>query len=388
MRAIIFCLLGCLLSLTLSATLAKVQLTDNIVMPIIRTPVGFAVPWSFRSLANNTHLQTLLLNMNNQNMWSSAAVIAIQAESSADYGCTATDTYCTQNISSAELTDVGTFVFNTVLQPYFMAGIRFESINQTRWNTFVNDLYLYSYNNTFIMSLGEKADTFEARGFRGVGYNLQTWINEMDAFVKAVNSSTPTGQYYVAGPGVNSYASSWINNMSQFWTYCGANSSLFCIFSLQMNFFENDTDATIANLLSEEYFQARINQVFSEVKQYVAEQYVTISRLKIHYGNGIDGVTNTFAAALWAADFIFNWLQMGGYQVYFDTDLLGVGFQSPFSSTTNWVGSPTMNIWPLYYAVLLQPFMIPPIGTTTIMTATKNLYRGPFNIKVYSFRLN
>jgi hypothetical protein len=110
--------------------------------------------------------------------------------------------------------------------------------------------------------------------------------------------------------------------------------------------------------------------------------------LKIHYGNGIDGVTNTFAAALWAADFIFNWLQMGGYQVYFDTDLLGVGFQSPFSSTTNWVGSPTMNIWPLYYAVLLQPFMIPPIGATTIMTATKNLYRGPFNIKVYSFRLN
>ena len=236
------------------------------------------------------------------------------------------------------------------------------------------------------MSLGEKADTFEARGFRGAGYNLQAWLGEMNTFVAGLNASTSNGKYLIAGPGVSSTASTWINNMSLFFQNCSANPQLFCHYTIQMNFFENDTDATLANLLSDQYLQARINQVFGSVKSNIINEYVTISRMKLHYGNGIDGVTNTFASALWAADFIFEWLSLGGYQIYFDTNLVG-GFQSPFSSNTNWVGSPPLVVWPMYYALLLHPFILQPLGGSVLITTTKNLYKGPFNIKVYAFRM-
>ena len=111
-----------------------------------------------------------------------------------------------------------------------------------------------------------------------------------------------------------------------------------------------------------------MNQVFSGVLDYVKNSSVIISHMKLHYGNGIDGLTNTFASALWAADFIFQWMSMGGYQIFFDVDLIGGGFQSPFNSNNNLAGSPPLVVWPIYYALLLPPFMAPPMPGNHIMT--------------------
>lgn len=141
-------------------------------------------------------------------------------------------------------------------------------------------------------------------------------------------------------------------------------------------------------MLSETYFTRRFNQVFSDptVLDSILKQNVAISRMKLHYGNGIDGLTNTFASALWAADFIFQWMTMSGYQIYFDTDVTGGSFQSPFTSNNNLGGSPALVVWPIYYAMLIQPFMLPPVGSDNYMLPTTNLYKGPYNIKVYAYR--
>lgn len=186
-----------------------------------------------------------MLNLNNQNKWSVAAITNWRPSAGADYDCSSTDAYCTDNITTAELNDTGRMIFDTTLQPAYLAGIRFDSINQTRWNKFISDLYLFSHNDTFIMNLGENADTYEARGARPAGYNMQSWIAEMNAFVAAVNTSTATGRYMIGGPGINSNSTAWVNNMSQVFANCTANPVLSCIFTMQMNFFENDTDVSL-----------------------------------------------------------------------------------------------------------------------------------------------
>jgi len=38
-----------------------------------------------------------------------------------------------------------------------------------------------------------------------------------------------------------------------------------------------------------------------------------INDIKLTTGNGVDGVTNTFAAALWAIDIIMEFAMMNGY---------------------------------------------------------------------------
>jgi hypothetical protein len=59
---------------------------------------------------------------------------------------------------------------------------------------------------------------------------------------------------------------------------------------------------------------------------------LTISTLKLHYGSGINGITNTFAACLWGLDFLTKWAAMGGVGVNFYVNLSSYDYQSPFTS--------------------------------------------------------
>lgn len=48
-----------------------------------------------------------------------------------------------------------------------------------------------------------------------------------------------------------------------------------------------------------------------------ADLYVCISSLKLVEGNGIEGVTNSFAAAIWLIDFYFEAALFGFYDVHY-----------------------------------------------------------------------
>jgi hypothetical protein len=72
----------------------------------------------------------------------------------------------------------------------------------------------------------------------------------MNNFVGSTTASTSSGTYLIAGPSVSSNASTWINNMSIFFNGCDANPLVYCFFSINFNFFENDTDMSLTNMLS------------------------------------------------------------------------------------------------------------------------------------------
>jgi hypothetical protein len=77
-----------------------------------------------------------------------------------------------------------------------------------------------------------------------------------------VTTATYLGTYLISGPGVDSKSSAWVKNMSLFFAYA-TTKKVNATFTIQMNYFENNTDATIVNLLSDSYMTKRINDVFS-----------------------------------------------------------------------------------------------------------------------------
>jgi hypothetical protein len=72
--------------------------------------------------------------------------------------------------------------------------------------------------------------------------------------------------------------------------------------------FQNAADLTIPNLLSDTYskdyliskFSANSSNTFSSFPD--VTKSIGISNIKLIEGNGIDGITNSFAAALWLID--------------------------------------------------------------------------------------
>jgi hypothetical protein len=216
--------------------LKTIQLTNTNTVKMFNSPVGFSFPWSIRNYVNNTVLQAVMTNGIPSNAWTTAFTATFRPSADSDYGCVATDTYCTNNITYSDLTNLGSFIFQNFEQPSLIAGIRFTSINLTRWKNFFTDLKTLSSGN-FIVGLGEYVDTYVSRGFRSAGYDINSYLIEMNNVIVNLTGTSNT-TFTIAGPGVSSNASSWIKNMSIFFNACPPN-PIECFFTINLNFFEN-----------------------------------------------------------------------------------------------------------------------------------------------------
>jgi hypothetical protein len=74
-----------------------------------------------------------------------------------------------------------------------------------------------------------------------------------------------------------------------------------------------------------------------------------INDLKITTGEGVDGVTNTFAAAIWALDIILEFMLMNSVEIDFNHEIREGNFQSILG--TDFKPSP------IYYGMLFAVFI-------------------------------
>ena len=83
-------------------------------------------------------------------------------------------------------------------------------------------------------------------------------------------------------------------------------SSIYVYFSFRCIIFKNITDVTISNLLSDTYVDQYItNRVTGLDGTYYDpwDYYIAFNDVRLTNSIGVDGVTNSFAAALWTLDF-------------------------------------------------------------------------------------
>jgi hypothetical protein len=81
--------------------------------------------------------------------------------------------------------------------------------------------------------------------------------------------------------------------------------------------------------------------------------------MKLSDGNGINGVTNTFAAALWALDISIEFALLGGGNIKFPIDVNADNYQSVLGP------APSHTPNPIYYGLLfltLLSYVTPFIG--------------------------
>jgi hypothetical protein len=127
----------------------------------------------------------------------------------------------------------------------------------------------------------------------GSNFTVSTFINHL-GFIK----SYYTGLYFT-GPGITQNAdSSWIAQLSTI----NANN---CVFTFRFILFLNSSLATISNLLNDTYSKGFIDSVLVHAngsRINMAQYAIGINEMRITNDSGIDGITNSFAAALWAID--------------------------------------------------------------------------------------
>ncbi len=117
----------------------------------------------------------------------------------------------------------------------------------------------------------------------------------------------------------------------------------------------SSTYPTIPNLLSDQNSLVPAQKVATFVNQ--AKKYgipLSLSELNSVSCGGTNGVSNSFASALWGTDVMFNMASVGVRSVHFHTG--SGGYYSPFTFSVNQSSKPfvyTATVNPLYYGMLL-----------------------------------
>jgi hypothetical protein len=177
---------------------------------------------------------------------------------------------------------------------------------------------------------------------------------------------------YYTSPGITDSADiTWYQQILNINNYCG-------IFTVGGIIFPNASQLTIANLLSDNYTYGYINRRFivngTSFLKDVMSYLVAFNNLQLVAEPTNNTLANSFAAALWAIDFIMEWVIVGGFRVDFYNPIKNVSLQSVLGQ------APIFSPSPLYSGLLFtlianegEPYIIRP----RIVPGTSE------NIKVY-----
>ena len=200
-------------------------------------------------------------------------------------------------------------------------------------------------------------------------YNITYTVNN---FISDV--STITYSYYglyVDGPGISENAnSSWVNKIHTLFNNFGTTFTFRCIV------FKNSSDATIANLMSETYSSVYLQNRLVDASNTtinMGKYAVAINDIRLTNDSGVDGVTDSFAAALWALDISMAFSSMSGYSI---------NFYSPLNDTNQSVigAAPYFQSGAIYYGLLFALYSLRDYPMMTTVTVASGISQS---IKVY-----
>jgi Glycosyl hydrolase family 79 C-terminal beta domain len=254
----------------------------------------------------------------------------------------------------------------------------------------------------YLFELGNEPDIFASHTYypdpltgktvfiRPASYSFTNYLGEFDTFATALQGLSQP--FPLGGPVFTTSAYGWMQYLPSFLsaqaprlravTYHRYPLSV-CSWSAP----GSSTDPTIANLLADKSAKSLAQGVAPFVTQ--ASSYrkpLRISEINSASCGGKDGVSNSFASALWGTDVMFNLAQVGAAGVNFHS---GTGaYYTPFRFSVrpvrtgvgdNWgsVFTPTVN--PLYYGMLL--FNQATANSARLLPVNTNT---PGNIKVWA----
>lgn len=175
-------------------------------------------------------------------------------------------------------------------------------------------------------------------------------------------------------PGITEAADNlWFEELKNIGYECG-------IFTVRGVVFPNISDLTINNLLSENYTTQYLQRRFTRNGRNYIGNFMSYDvffqdlRLVNNY-DGVDGLTNSFAAAIWAVEIIMEWTIINGRRIHFFNPMQNASFQSVLGQAPNY------NPQALFYGLILanvvnhySPYIIRPTMTAGTSSSIKVYY--------------
>jgi len=226
-------------------------------------------------------------------------------------------------------------------------------------------------NRILSLEIGNEPDIYTSHSYyknpttgatvyvRPSSYNFNQYLSEFNSYSSTLKNSF-SKMPPLAGPAFATSIYGWMKNLPTFLSNQSdmLNLITYHIYPLSACSWSkpgSSTYPTISNLLSDQASLAPAQNVavfVNQVQQH--DRLLSLSETNSVSCGGTDGVSNSFASALWGTDVMFNMASVGVHSVHFHT---GSGaYFSPFvfyvkRSSTQSTYTATVN--PLYYGMLL-----------------------------------
>jgi len=212
--------------------------------------------------------------------------------------------------------------------------------------------------------MANEPDLFYKIGLRPASYNADQFITEWRRFFEAVRKRVPDAPF--AGPDT-AFNNDWLVPFAKAFR----NDVKFVSSHYYAEGPPNDPEMDIPRLLRPD---PKLEREFAGLQQVTRETGLPFRLAETNscYGGGKEGVSDTFASALWGADYMFRIAQAGGIGVNFHGG--GYGWYTPIAGTR----AKGFEVRPLYYGMRLFRE-----ASTGEMLET-NLSTAPDGLRVYA----
>lgn len=208
--------------------------------------------------------------------------------------------------------------------------------------------YVYGTASDVLLGLeiGNEPDLYHSNGLRPSTYTESDYLSEWQTFANAIQAETPAAQ--LTGPAAAGSITTWTSSFAQ---QEGSRiilltQHLYPLAPTSVN--PNASNAaSIPNLLSSSIRTTEDNDG-AELQQIASSAKIPwrMAETNSCYDGGQSGVSDVFASALWAADYMFTLANRSSAGVNFHGG--GTGTYTPIA-----VSGSTITARPLYYALLL-----------------------------------
>jgi len=217
--------------------------------------------------------------------------------------------------------------------------------------------------------IGNEPDLYHQNGHRPASYNVQSYISEFDAYAAAIKAQVPNAA--MTGPASNYDTTGFSIPFAQ------AEGTKIRL--LNHHFYMGNGQSptsTIAVLLAPPSTNliTKLQALQTAAKSNNIPDGYRIAETNNFYNSGAPGVSDTFASALWAIDYIFTNAQNGSSGLNFHTNGDGTGY-TPIAD--NLMGS-VVGVRPEYYGMLLVALA----GQGTV--AQTQVSAGTMNVTAYA----
>ena len=263
-------------------------------------------------------------------------------------------------IDSNDLNDTKGFIESLNYNPQVLFGVNSAVIDSARTRDFgLNIKNKLSVVNDLQFEIGNEPDAFISNARRLNGYNIVPFVKEFNLLAKGL---FPFG--FAAAPAFaktnNTSSTSWSDSIFYLIDSSQGRMKTVTYHDYPLGLSSNPTTVNtyLNKFLSNQYSYDAVANISTGLAPSINTTNgrglkFRMAEVNSVGGGGVNLVSNSFGAALWGIDYMFELVRSGCVGINFATEGGSTVYYSPFTYSSTFTGSGKVGVRPLYYGMLL-----------------------------------